>query len=181
MAGQVRKAVARGARTEMILGGEPTIHLPALLELIGELPSAARLVLKTNACFSAEARPFLAGLADVWLPDFKFGNDACAARLARVEEYWYTVTGNLVWMSGSCAGGELLVRHLLMPGHVECCWVPVANWLAEHLASTKVSLRSGFWPAWHAGRHPELGRLVSPTEWTRARRVAEELGLHLVP
>ena len=31
---------------------------------------------------------------------------------------------------------ELIVRHLIMPGHVECCWRPVAAWLAEEFPST---------------------------------------------
>ena len=36
-----------------------------------------------------------------------------------------------------------------MPGHLECCWEPVAEWLGNELPAVAVSLRGGFWPGWH--------------------------------
>src|SRR5471032_1215808 len=38
MAAKAKAALRNGARTIMVLGGEPTIHLPAALELVAELP-----------------------------------------------------------------------------------------------------------------------------------------------
>src|SRR5436189_156087 len=76
-------ALDLGARTIMILGGEPTIHLPAALDIVAALPDDARLVWKTNAHASAQARALLDGLFDLWLADYKFGNDLCAQRLSR--------------------------------------------------------------------------------------------------
>ena len=81
----------------MILGGEPTIHLPTALEIVAALPDDARLVWKTNAHGSAQARKLLDGMFDVWLADFKFGNDDCARRLARVADYGRVVRENLLW------------------------------------------------------------------------------------
>jgi putative pyruvate formate lyase activating enzyme len=170
-------ALANGARTVMILGGEPTIHLPAVLEIVAALPDDAKLVWKTNAHGSAQARELLDGMFDVWLADFKFGNDACARRLARVPDYVRVVRENLLWANDH---SELIVRHLLMPGHVECCWRPVAEWLAAALPGVKVNLRSGFWPAWQAARHPELRGTVSEEESDKARRIAEKLCLRLI-
>jgi putative pyruvate formate lyase activating enzyme len=73
-----------------------------------------------------------------------------------------------------------MVRHLLMPGHVECCWQPVAEWLASSLPAVKVNLRSGFWPAWQAARHPELRGTVSTPESEQAWEIAHECRLNLV-
>jgi putative pyruvate formate lyase activating enzyme len=87
------------------------------------------------------------------------------------------VQENLLW---AYTDSELIVRHLLMPGHVDCCWLPVAEWIAANLPGVKVNLRSGFWPAWHAGRHPELRGTVSRIEAERALGIACELGLNLV-
>jgi putative pyruvate formate lyase activating enzyme len=177
MARQARQALRNGARTIMVLGGEPTIHLAAALEWVALLPDTAKLVWKTNAHGSAEAREMLDGIFDVWLADFKFGNDDCAARLARVPDYVSVVRENLLW---AWRHGELIVRHLLMPGHLECCWKPVAQWLAEQLPSVKVNLRSGFWPAWQAARHGEFQRPVSSTESKDALDFARRLGLNLI-
>jgi putative pyruvate formate lyase activating enzyme len=241
IAARAKSALAKGARSIMVLGGEPTIHLPAVLELVATLPDDAKLVWKTNAHGSAQARALLDGLFDVWLADYKFGNDTCALRLSRTPDYTRVVRENLVWVAreegfthfakcvtsshsspvaagrsdhadraisnalgtGSivasgdgrgasvrthfakcviCSGYscELIVRHLLMPGHVECCWRPVAEWLASELPGVKVNLRSGFWPAWQAARHPELRRTTSDAETERALALAHELGLNLI-
>lgn len=178
MGEQAVQALAKGARTVMVLGGEPTIHLHTALELVAALPDSARLVWKTNAHGSAQARELLAGMFDVWLADFKFGNDACARRLAKVSDYVRIVRENLVWAH---AHSELIVRHLLMPGHLECCWTPVAEWLAMEMPDVKVNLRSGFWPAWRAARHRELCRTVSPGESRHAVKIAHACGLNLIP
>jgi len=171
-------ALAAGARTVMILGGEPTIHLPSVLQLVAALPEDARLVWKTNAHGSAAARDLLDGVFDVWLADYKFGNDACARRLANVADYTAVVRENLVWARGH---SELIVRHLVMPGHIECCWRPAAEWLARRLPGVKVNLRTGFWPAWRSARHAELAEPVSAVEAEQATNIARECGLKLIP
>jgi putative pyruvate formate lyase activating enzyme len=174
---EAEQALDSGARTVMVLGGEPTIHLPAVLEIVAALPDSARLVWKTNAHGSARARELLDGLFDVWLADYKFGNDACARRLAKAPDYVRVVRENLLWANDH---SELIVRHLLMPGHVECCWKRVAEWLAADLPGVKVNLRSGFWPAWHAFRHTELRGTVLKCESEHAFEIARECGLNLV-
>jgi putative pyruvate formate lyase activating enzyme len=182
LAHRAEEALQNGARTVMILGGEPTIHLPTVLEIVAALPGDARLVWKTNAHGSAEARALLDGLFDVWVADYKFGDDTCAERLARVADYTQVVRENLLWVCHQSAGpSELIVRHLLMPGHLECCWRPVAHWLAGNLPGVKVNLRSGFWPAWRAARHSELRHTVCAAERDAALGLASGLGLRLVP
>jgi putative pyruvate formate lyase activating enzyme len=177
MASKAKMALRNGARTIMLLGGEPTIHLAAALELVAELPDSAKLIWKTNAHGSAQARELLDGMFDVWLADFKFGNDDCARRLAKISDYTRVVRENLLWANER---SELIVRHLLMPGHIDCCWKPVAEWLAENLPDVKVNLRSGFWPAWKSARHSELRGTVSVGEAERAKQIANERSLNLV-
>ena len=65
MAARAEAAMQKGARTIMVLGGEPTIHLPAALELVSLLPQSAKLVWKTNAHGSAQARELLDGMFNV--------------------------------------------------------------------------------------------------------------------
>lgn len=178
LAGQARAALATGARTITVLGGEPTIHLPFLLQLVAALPPEATLVLKTNGYGLAAARRLLEGLFDVWCVDYKFGNDQCARRLAGALRYTATVRANL---RHAARQTDLIVRHLLMPGHVECCWRPVATWLGTHLPGVKVSLRTGFWPGWRVGRCPELQRPLTAAEVDRARALAAEWALNLIP
>ena len=178
MAARAKAALQDGAQTIMVLGGEPTIHLPAALEFVSLLPETAKLIWKTNAHGSAQARELLDGMFDVWLADYKFGNDTCARRLAKIPDYVRVVQENLRWAADH---SEPIVRHLLMPGHVECCWQPVAEWLAANLPGVKVNLRSGFWPVWRVRKHAELQRTVSADESRQAFRFAQDLGLNLIP
>jgi putative pyruvate formate lyase activating enzyme len=177
MAARAVAALRNDARSIMVLGGEPTIHLPSALEFVSLLPASAKLIWKTNAHGSTQARELLDGMFDVWLADFKFGNDACAQRLAKTPDYVRTAQENLLWAD---VHSELIVRHLLMPGHLECCWRPVAEWLAKNLPGVKINLRSGFWPAWHAGRHGEFESTLTLAETDSAFGLAQELGLNLI-
>jgi len=56
----------------------------------------------------------------------------------------------------------------------------VAAWLAAELPRVKVNLRSGFWPAWQAARHPELRGPASAAESDRAFVLARDYGLNLI-
>ena len=80
---------------------------------------------------------------------------------------------------GADRQGELIVRHLLMPGHYDCCWRPMAVWLAAELPHVKLSLRAAFWPAWRADRHPELRGTVTAAAGRAALADARALGLTL--
>jgi hypothetical protein len=46
-------------------------------------------------CVACESMKILRVLADVWLPDFKFGPGRCAMALAKAPWYWETVTRNI--------------------------------------------------------------------------------------
>ena len=175
LAARAQRALAQGARSIMVLGGEPTIHLPHVLALAAALPDSVPLIFKTNAYLSARARELLDGIFDLWLPDFKFGNDDCARRISRVENYTSVLQENLLWAARTQPG--LMIRHLLMPGHIECCWKPVARWISQNLPETKVSLRTAFWPAWQTHNHPELSR---PGRDDQALKIARSYRLRLI-
>lgn len=179
VAARVRQAAEAGSiRSVMLLGGEPTVNLPAALDFAALLPEQVRWVWKTNGHASAEGRALLDGVFDCWVVDYKFGGDACAERLAKTPRYTAVVRENLRWAAERT---DLVVRHLLMPGHLECCWRPVAEWLAAELPGVKVSLRSGFWPGWFSRRHAELRGTTAQAEERAARALAERLGLRLIP
>jgi putative pyruvate formate lyase activating enzyme len=167
----------RGARTLQWVGGEPTIHLPAILDAMADCPRLPRVVWKTDLHATPEALALLDGVADVYLADFKFGNDDCARRLAKVERYTDILARNLRLVARQ---GELIVRHLLLPGHFDCCVRPIVAWLRDHLPGAKFSLRDGYLPHWQAGRYLELARPLGRTEADQARALAHDAGLRLL-
>lgn len=167
----------RGARNLQWVGGEPTIHLPAILQAMSECSELPPIVWKSDFHGTPEAFELLAGVVSIYVADFKFGNDACASRIARVSDYVSIVTRNLQFVADT---GDLIVRHLLLPGHFECCFRPIVEWLREYLPNAKVSLRDGYQPRWQATRHPELAVTLLPEDGHRARRLAQERGLNVI-
>jgi len=167
----------QGARNVQWVGGEPTIHLPAILDVMERCPRLPPIVWKSDFHFTPEALELLDGAVDVYVADFKFGNDACAARLAGVADYVRIITRNLELAARQ---GRLIVRHLIMPGHVECCCRPVVEWMAANLPHVEFSLREGYLPSWRAQRYIELGRPVNRAEVTVAREIAHNAGLKVI-
>jgi putative pyruvate formate lyase activating enzyme len=168
----LERIVRRGARTINLAGGEPSLHLHTILQIAAGAGRPLPLVLNSNMYMTPEALELLDGVVEVYLADFKFGNDRCAAAIAGAGRYVDVVRRNLL---AAAARGRLLVRHLLLPGHVECCFVPIARWMAAHLPSAPLHVMDGFVPSWRGG--DGLDRLVSIREISLARRWVEDLGL----
>ncbi|MBM3597950.1 MAG: pyruvate formate lyase activating enzyme [Alphaproteobacteria bacterium] len=104
----------------------------------------APMLWNSNFFMTDEAMKILRLLMDVWLPDFKFGPGRCAMTLAKTPWYWETVTGNLLMLHG--AGEDMTIRHLVMPGHVECCTVPMLDWLARHMPDVPINIMDQYRP-----------------------------------
>ncbi|MEW6688618.1 MAG: radical SAM protein [Pseudomonadota bacterium] len=128
------------------VGGDPTIHLHTILEAIASLPRGFNAPMLWNSNFfqSEEAMRLLRLTMDVWLPDFKFGPGRCAIGLARTGRYWETVTANLQKLEDW--GEDFTIRHLVMPGHVECCTLPVLDWIAGHMPQAPVNIMDQYHP-----------------------------------
>jgi putative pyruvate formate lyase activating enzyme len=167
----------QGARNVQFVGGEPTIHLPGILEALAEAGELPPIVWKSDFYGTQAAFALLEGIVDVYVADFKFGNDACAQRIAGVERYVATITRNLVLAARQ---GDLIVRHLLLPGHFDCCFRPVVEWMREHLPDTKFSVRDGYLPKWRAPHFDDLAQPLARGEGNRARNLAGRSGLCVI-
>jgi putative pyruvate formate lyase activating enzyme len=168
---------AQGARNIQWVGGEPTVHLPAILEVMARCPDLPPVVWKSDFHSTPEAYELLEGVVDTYVADFKFGNDHCARRLAGVSDYVRIVTRNLKIAAGQ---GRLIVRHLLLPGHAECCYRPVAEWMCANLPAAAFSIREGYLPSWRAARFAELTAPLPASAGRAAHELAAGLGLAVI-
>ncbi len=173
IARRVRAAVADGARSAFFLGGEPTIHLPFLLDVASRLHGlGVPLVLKTNLYLTVEALLPALSAFDVVVADFKFGDDACAARLGGFGSYVWVLQRNLLM---AAARRRVIVRHLLMPGHVDCCLRPVAEWMRSELPEVEFHVRDHYVPAFRATEHADIARTTTEEESSAAQELMEAL------
>lgn len=169
--------IAQGARNVQWVGGEPTIHLPAILRAMSVRDSLPPIVWKSDFYGTPEVFSLLDGVVDIYVADFKFGNDRCAQRIASVDDYVAIVTRNL---RSAALQANLIVRHLLLPGHFDCCFRPVVQWMQEWLPHTAFSLRDGYLPKWRARRFEELAGRTTREDAERATELAQRAGLNLV-
>lgn len=167
----------KGARNLQWVGGEPTIHIPSILEAMSYCDDLPPIVWKSDFYGTPEAFELLQGLINVYVADFKFGNDTCAQRIAKVPRYVDVVTRNL---KIAASQSDLIIRHLLLPGHLDCCFRPILEWIKVNMPDVKLSLRDGYQPRWQAQRHIDLSVPLSRTDGELARRIAVEAGLNVI-
>jgi putative pyruvate formate lyase activating enzyme len=176
---QLVRAVERrrqqGARNVNLLGGEPTVSLPGVLALLARVRTTTPVVLNSNMYYNDCVDDLLRGLIDVCLADLKCGNPRCAAQLLDAEDY-AEVARRTIQLAAEHA--DVIVRHLLLPGHADCCTWPTLQWLAAELPQAKVSLRANYVPPLEAQFAPE--QYITDREAEAAFDYARRLGLHLI-
>lgn len=164
------------ARNVNWVGGEPTPNLPYILEVLTKCKANLPQVWNSNMYMSKESMALLDGTVDVYLTDFKYGNDKCASRLSNAPDYMRVVERNHLLAR---ANSEMIIRHLVLPGHIDCCTRPVLTWISENLRDVKVNVMSQYRPQYRAGHYPEIARPLSMMEYEKAIEIAGELRLDL--
>ena len=187
---------SQGARSICFIGGDPAPHIPFILDTVAALGTrrTAPIVINSNFYLTDEALDLLDPAVDIYLPDLKFGpgrgktasgetndeetNDQetdCGADIGGMPGYWPVVTGCIDRLYRN--GKQMIVRHLLMPGHYDCCTVPVLQWLGQR-PGLPVSLLTQYVAPAHA--RGELASPLADEDVTRAQALAREIGLTLV-
>jgi putative pyruvate formate lyase activating enzyme len=148
------------------------------------------IVYNTNTYDSVEVLRLLNGVVDVYLPDFKYADDAAGWLYSKVPDYVSRSRAALVEMyrqKGSRLDlGEdgllrkgLLVRMLVLPGRVAGISGSLA-WIAETLSPrVAVSLMSQYYPIHRAASNPKysaLSRSITAAEWEDALASLEAWG-----
>ena len=171
----IEKRLKEGVKTVSILGGEPAINIHFVLELLGQLKPNVKIVWNTNMYYNDIVTRLIDGLADIYLADLKVGNKTCAKNLTGVSDYFDVVTKNILQAQGK---GRLIIRHVLLPGHTECCLKPILKWIADKIPSAEVSLRGNYFPPAECKKSPK--GYLSAEEYKNAVQIARNLRLNLV-
>lgn len=175
LAGKIDERLREGARTLNLLGGEPTCSLPGIMRLLSQASQDVRTVWNTNLYASDAALSLLEGVVDVFLVDLKTGNERCAERMLGAKDYIGTVRENLIRVRGKA---DLIVRHLLIPGHEECCLDPTLDWIKSEMPEVKLSLRGDYLPPADARYAPTS--YLAEDALANAVANAKSLGLNVI-
>jgi len=157
------------------VGGDPIPNLPFILQALGETSLKRAQVWNSNMYLTEKAMSLLDGVIDLFLTDFKYGNNRCGEDLSGVPGYFDVVSRN----HGLIRGKDTIIRHLVLPGHVECCTRPILEWIAKNTPNAVVNVMAQYHSDYKAYNYSGLNRRLSGEEYRDARRIARELGLKL--
>jgi putative pyruvate formate lyase activating enzyme len=175
MADLVESLRRQGCRNLNMVGGEPTPNAYLWLDTFRHVDESIATVWNSNSYYSQETAELLAGFIDLYLLDFKYGNNECSTAISNAPCYWEACTRNHLMAKRH---GELIIRVLVLPGHNECCTRPILEWIAGELSPwTRVNLMFQYRPEWRARERTELRQRLSRSQIKEAVMIAEEVGL----
>lgn len=145
------------------------------------------IIYNTGGYEKVDTIKLLDGYVNVYLPDFKYFDNALGEKYSGVDNYFETVTSALKEMyrqTGSCyiEGGIIrrgtVIRHLALPSHRDDS-VRILKWIAENLPrdGVLVSLMSQYTPFYKSAEHKEISRRISTFEYNYVLDKAVSLGL----
>lgn len=170
----------QGALNINYVGGDP---IPNLHTIVGSLlyqKSNVTQLWNSNFYLTNKALSIIIDLIDFWLPDWKYGNNECAKKYSGVEKYFDVISRNhkRIHDEGS---GEIIIRHLVMPGHVECCSKPILDYIAKEIPKCVVNIMGQYRPQYKAQNLPEIDRRPTTEEMQEVKKYAETLNILYKP
>lgn len=144
-------------------------------------------IYNTNSYDKVETIKSWSGLIDVYLPDYKYvtrevsaalscSSDYPEVALKAIKEMYYQKGSTLITDEDGRAENGMLIRHLVLPGHVGES-IKVLKTIAEELSpGVHLSLMSQYHPTDHVRNDPFLNRPLYKAEYESVVEVMQELG-----
>ena len=127
------------------IGGEPSTQLLFVLEVsyhLKTLAVSAPIYLNTNAYFDASLLDLMHGLIDGFVFDLKC-TESCQHIAGGFAQYYKTAT-LVIEKAVRAFPGNHILRHLVMPGHIDCCTKPIIEWCRDHIPTVTFNLMTTF-------------------------------------
>ncbi|MGN0628779.1 MAG: radical SAM protein [Oscillospiraceae bacterium] len=162
-------------------------QITAALDMAREHGLKLPIVWNTGGWELKESVAAVRDYADVWLTDFKYFDNALAKNFSGAENYFETAssalkqmvsqTGEAVFDDSGIMCRGVIVRHLMLPGHLDDT-KNVLRYLYENFGDKIwISIMNQYTPLCSDERFPELSRTVSDEEYDEAIDFALELGI----
>lgn len=160
------------------VGGEPTPQLPFILKTLKYVKSDIPVVWNSNFYMSKKSMNILKNLVDVYLSDWKYWNNKCALRLSKLPDYLDIVKRNHLL---AFKDSELVIRHLVLPNHFECCTKPILKFISENFKDKViVNIMDQYRPEYRAYLYKDINRSLTHEEFGNVVDFAEKLNLNFI-
>lgn len=160
------------------VGSEPTPSLFFILITLKYCNENCPNIWNSNFYMSEKSMQLLKGIVDVYLSDFKYGDDKCAKRLSKVDNYLAIVKRNHLL---AFKDSELVIRHLILPNHFNCCSKPILDFIAKNFRDKViVNLMDQYRPEYKAMQYKDINRSVTEKEFEQVVNYAKKLNLNFI-
>ncbi len=175
----IKELKSKRARNINFVGGSPTPNLHTILNSLKYISVNVPLLWNSNFYMSMETNKILTEVIDICLPDLKYFNDECALRLSKVPKYFEKVSRNIKYFHDEEV--DTIIRHLVLPNHLNCCSKPLLEWISENCPHALVNCMSQYRPEFlckrHPAQYPDINRRPSQEEMKEIHSYCDKLGL----
>ena len=163
----------------------PTSHIPHMLriiEMVHEKGFFPKIIYNTNAYETVETLRQLEDIVDIYLPDFKYADDELGKQLSGIQNYSEITISAIKEMYRQKKthindnNPALIIRHLVLPNHVENSLAALKMIARECSINVFVSLMSQYFPVYKALEIKKINRTLTTAEYNRVLDLLEELG-----
>jgi putative pyruvate formate lyase activating enzyme len=167
----------------------PTVWFKQIKEAILEAKNKGLvipIVWNSNGYDGLKILKEVEGLVDIYLPDFKYGDNELALKYSGVKNYVETVeesikemlrqVGNLEMDQDGLAKKGVIVRHLILPNNLGNSF-KVLDIIKEIDKNIHINLMSQYEPVYKAKDFPEINRPITRKEFGKVFDYLTELGL----
>ncbi|MBD3194751.1 MAG: radical SAM protein [Candidatus Lokiarchaeota archaeon] len=170
------RLASKGALNINYVGGDPIPNIHTIIENLLYQKNNICQLWNSNFYLSNESLSLLVDLMDFWLPDFKYGNNECGKKYSNINNYYDILTRNLKRIHDD-GSGEIIIRHLVMPNHIECCSKPILDFIANEIPKCVVNIMGQYRPEYQAHNFDEINRRPSSDELVEVKNYADQLGI----
>lgn len=164
----------------------PTHYTDAIIQSFELYRPQIPVIYNCSGYEKVETLKRLEGLVDIYLPDFKYSDNALAERLSSCPDYRETAIdaieemlrqrGKYVIEDGLLKSG-VMIRHLVLPSHIKNT-LGVLSIIAERFSPRALtSLMSQYIPVGNAAQFPDINRPLTRREYDKALSHLYERGL----
>lgn len=154
-----------------------TQYVDKIIETLDIYKPSVPIIYNTSGFESVETLRKLDGYIDVYLPDFKYSDDALAKKLSNCENYSEIAINAIKEMLRQCPNltfddngiiqKGVIIRHLVLPNHTKNS-IGVLRLIKEHFSdSVLLSLMGQYTPYAKAFDYPDINRKITPREYDK--------------
>jgi putative pyruvate formate lyase activating enzyme len=168
----------------------PSHYVPQIIDALSKARSMGLrlpVVYNSSAYEKAETLRLLEGYVDIYLPDLKYYDSRSAIRYSNSTDYFTHATAAIAEMVRQAGSPEfddrgvmkrgVVVRHLLLPGHIEDSKKIIEYLYHTYGDTIYISIMNQYTPLPAMSEYPEINCRVTEKEYEELVDYAIELGV----